>query len=106
MITSEMSLLPPRAPFAGPVATRRSDGSGKNGEPDNPFEVRGLRVGGDDVADLGVAAVGWVELVAAADQDFELCFEGVELPLSCLDVAQLGGEQGADVGAGCGAVVA
>ncbi len=58
------------------------------------------------MADLGVGAFGWVESVAAADQDSELCFEDFELPLLCLDVAQLGGEQGADMGAGCGTVVA
>lgn len=58
------------------------------------------------MADLGVGAVGGVELVAVAEQGVELGFEGAELALSGVDVAQLRGEQGPDVGAGGVAVVA
>lgn len=70
--------------------------------------VRGQRSGGrrDDVADLGVGAVGGIESVAATDEALELCFQGRELALAGLDLVQLGGEQVVDVGAGCGPLTA
>ena len=55
------------------------------------------RVRRDDVTDLGVGAVGWIESVTAADEAFELRLERGELTLPGPDVFPLGHQQGVDV---------
>lgn len=59
----------------------------------------------EDVADIGVGAVGWVELVAAFDELVEFVFERGELSAALLDIAEFGLEEIVDVGAWGGAVV-
>ena len=54
------------------------------------------------MTDLSVGAVGWIESLTATDEAFEFRFEAGEFTAARPNLAQLGGEQGADVGAGCG----
>lgn len=60
---------------------------------------RSLLLGGDDVADLRVDAVRWVEVGTAIDEVFEFCFQSGELALSRPNGVHFGRQQGADVGA-------
>lgn len=56
------------------------------------------------MADLGVGAVHRVEVGAAINEAFELCFQPREFVLSRPNGVQLGIQQGANVGARGGAV--
>lgn len=52
-----------------------------------------------DVADVGVGAVGWVELTASFDELSEFSLEGYEFALSLLHLGEFGFEQVGDVAA-------
>ncbi|GAB3668702.1 hypothetical protein GCM10027596_39910 [Nocardioides korecus] len=60
----------------------------------------------EDVADVGVGAVGGIKAAAACDETFEFCFERGEVPDACTHVRELGVDEGRDMCAGDVAVVA
>ncbi len=46
------------------------------------------------MADVGVGAVGGIEVVAAFDENVEFCFERGEVPDACANVGELAADQG------------
>jgi hypothetical protein len=51
------------------------------------------------MTDLGVRALGWIELLTTSNQALQFSLEDSELVLSPLNLEELGGEQFVDVGA-------